>query len=151
MNSPSLDDWESDLPNLENPESGSSYRWGIPPTEDSMPQTEAAPLIQVEKSLIDGREAQLVCQQSSNSLQTSSESPSLGAFDGFEGFSPAKAPKTAPDPENPPNGSVPVRTYKVRINTRARWASRGTHLVYHHSHCVYVCFLRRRAFLQSEP
>ena len=151
MNSPSPGDLGSDLPNLADSESGSSYRWSIPPTEVSMPQTEAAPLTQVETSLIDGREVRLVCQQSSSSLQTSSERPSLGAFDGLEGFSPAKAPKTAPDPENPPNGSVPVRTYKVRINTRAHWAPRGTYLVYHHSHCVYIRFLRRRALLQSEP
>ena len=101
-------------------------------------------------SLTNGREIRSACQQSSSSFQTSSESPSSSAFAGFEGLSPAKALKTASDPENSPNGSVPVRTYKGRINIRVHLASRGMHLVYHHSHRVYICLLRRRALIQSE-
>ena len=83
---------------------------GIPPTVESTPQTEAAPLTRSETSFIDGREVRSVCQHSSSSFQTLSESPSSGAFAGFKGFAPAKALKTASDPDSP-NGSVPVRTY----------------------------------------
>jgi len=104
-----------------------------------------------ETSLIDGRESRSVCQQSSSSFQTSSQRPSSRAFAGFEGLAPPKILKTTSDPDNLPNGGVPVRTYKVRISIRAHWVSRGTHLVYHHSHRVYVCLLRRRTLLQSEP
>jgi len=84
-----------------------------------MPQTEAAPVTRVETSLIDGRENRSASQQSSSSFQTSSEIPSPCAFPGFEGLSPPKALKTASDPENSPDGSIPARTYKVGINTRA--------------------------------
>jgi len=110
---------EVNLPNWGKSESGSPYLWGILPTEESIPQTEAAPLTRSETSLIDGRESRSVCQQSSSNFQTSSERPSSSASVGLEGHSPAKALKTASDPENSPDGSVPVRTYNVRINTRA--------------------------------
>lgn len=116
-----------------------------------MPQTEAAPLTQVETSLIDGREVRSASQQSSSNFQTSSERPSSNALAGFEGLSPPKALKTASDPENLSDGSVPVRTYRVGINERAHWALRSTHLIHHHSYRVYVGRLRRPARLQSEP
>ena len=82
-----------------------------------MPQTEAAPLIRSETSFIDGRELRSGCQQSSSSFQTLLERPSSSEFVGFEGLPPSKTLKTTSDPDNLPNGSVPVRTYKVRINT----------------------------------
>jgi hypothetical protein len=93
----------------------------VPPTWGSIPQIEAAILTRSETSLIDGREKRSVCQQSSSSFQTLSESPSSSAFAGFEGLSSPKTLKTASDPENSPNGSVPVRTYEVRINIYAYW------------------------------
>jgi hypothetical protein len=115
-----------------------------------MPQIEAAILTWSETSFIDGRENRSVFQQSSSNLQTLSESPSSSAFAGFEGFSPANALKTSSDPENSPNGSVPVRTYKARIDMRTHWKSRGTYLVRRHCHRVYVGLLRGRAHVQSE-
>ena len=141
---------EVNLPNWGKSESGSPYRWGILPTEESIPQTEAAPLTQVETSLIDGRENRSVRQQSTSNFQTSSERPSSNAFPGFEGLSPPKTLKTASGPENPLDGSAPVRTCMVKINTRAHCESCGAHLVYHHCYRVYVGFLRRYALLQPE-
>ena len=151
MNSTFLDYRRSDVPNLAKFESGSSTRWGMPLTEGSMLQTEAAPLTRVETSLINGREIRSVCQQSSSSFQTSSESPSSSAFAGFDGLSPLKTSTTTSYFDILPNGNVPVRTYKVGINMRTHSASRGMHLVHYHSHRIYVGLLRRRASVQSEP
>jgi len=78
-----------------------------------MPQAEAAALKWVEASFIDGREVRSVCQQSSSSFQTLSESPSSSAFVGFEGCSPLKTLYTTSNTGSPPNGSAPVRTYKA--------------------------------------
>ena len=116
MNSTLLGDWESDVPNLNKSESGSSYRWGVSPAGESMPQFEAADFTQVERSLTDGREAQSVSQQCSNSLQTLSERPSPIAFSGFWGFSPPKTLKITSEPPSLPYGNDPVRTYNARIS-----------------------------------
>ena len=123
----------------------------MPLTEESIPQAEAANLTRSETTFTDGREVRSVCQQSSSSFQTLSESPSSSAFSGFEGLSPAKTLKTTSDPVDLPNGNVPVRTYKVGINMRTHWISRGMHLVHYHSHRIYVGLLRRYALVQSEP
>jgi len=116
-----------------------------------MPQTEAAALTRTETSVIDGREVRSVCQQSSNSFQTSSERPSLSAFAGFEGFSPLKTLKTSSDPDSLPNGSVPVSTCEARISTRTHQSSRDMYLIYHHTHCVYVGLLRGFALIEAKP
>ena len=150
MNSPSSDDQGSDLPNLNKFESGSSCRWVIPSTGESIPQVEAADLTQAETSLTDGREAQSAFQQSSSSLQTSSERPSSIAFPGFRGFSPPKTLKTTSEPSSLPYGNNPVRTYNVRINMRAHWATRHTYLIYCHRHRIYIGPLCRCALVQSE-
>ena len=143
MSSTSLGNRGSDLPNLAKSESGSSYRWGTPPTGGSMPQAEAAALTRAETPSTDGREVWSVFQQSSSSSQTSSERPRLSASAGFEGLPPTTTLKTTSDPDILPNGSFPVRTCKGRINMRAHWASRGTYLVYHHPHRIYVGLLRK--------
>ena len=102
-------------------ESGSSYHWVIPPTEESIPQREAAPLTRSETLSIGGREVRSGCQESSSNFQTLSERPSSSAFAGLEGLSPTRTLKTTSDPDNLPNGSFPVRTYKVRISICTHW------------------------------
>lgn len=151
MNSTSLGGWRSDLPNLKRSESGSSCRWVTPPTEDSVPQTEAATLTRLETSVTDGRSLRSLCQESSSSFQTFSERPSPDAFSGFKGLPPSNTLNTISGPGSPPNGSVPVSTCTGRINTRTRQASRGGYLVYHHCHRVYVAFLRRHTLFQPKP
>ena len=152
MNSLSSDDQRSDLPNLDEYESGSSCRWVIPPTGESIPQVEAADLIQAEASLTDGREARSALQQSSNSLQIPSERPSSIAFSGFGGFSPpeTKTLRITSEPPRLPYGNDPVRTYNVRINMCAHWATCHTYLVYCHRHRIYVSLLCRYALFRSE-
>ena len=110
MSSTSLGGWRSDLPKLNKSESGSSCRWGVSPTGESIPQVEAADLTQAETSFTDGREAESALQQSSNNLQTLSERPSLIAFAGFRGFSPPKTLKTTSEPTILPYGNDPMRT-----------------------------------------
>ena len=150
MSSTSLGGWRSDLPKLNKSESESSCRWCVSPTGESTPQVEAADLTQAETSFTDGREAHLAFQQSSSSLQASSESPSSIAFSGFRGFSPPKILKITSGPSSLPNGKDPVRTYNVRINIRAKRAPRYTHLEYCHRHRIHIGPLCRRALVQSE-
>ena len=118
MSSAQFGDWEGDLPNLNKSESGSSCRWGVPPTGESIPQVEAADCIQVKTSVTDGREAQSVSQQSSSSLQTLSERPSSIAFAGFAGFPSPSTLKITSESLSLPYGSDPVRTYDAWINMR---------------------------------
>ena len=150
MNSISLGDWERDLPNLNKSVSGSSYRSGVSPAGESIPQVEAADFTQVETALTDGREARSVSQQSSSSIQTLSERPSSIAFSGFRGFFPPKTLKITSEPPSLPYGNDPVRTYNVRINMRVRWAPCHTYLVYCHRHCIHISPLRRCTLVQSE-
>ena len=150
VSSTSLGGWRSDPPKLNKSKSGSSCRWGVSPTGESTPQVEAADLTQAETSLTDGREAESVFQQSSSSLQTSSESPSSIAFSGFRGFSPPKTLKITSGPSSLPNGKDPVRTYNVRINIRTKWAPRYTYLEHCHRHRVHIGPLCGRALVQSE-
>ena len=107
VNSTPLGGWMSDLPNLAESESGSSYCWGTPQTRGSVPQIDAAAVTRPKTFFTDGRSVRSVCQQSSNSFHTSSERPISSAFTGFRGVSPSRTPNTA---SSSLNGSVPVST-----------------------------------------
>jgi len=150
MNSKSVDERGGDLPNLKRSESGSSCRWVTSPTEDSVPQIEAAVLTRLETSITDGRSLRSLCQQSSSSFQTLSERPSSRAFVGFEGVPPPKTLNTTSGPGSLPNGSVPVSTYVGGINMRVHQVSCDAYLVYHHGYCVHVGLLRRYALVQPK-
>ena len=123
INFTSLDEQGNDLPNLLKADCGASYCWGISPTGESVPQAEAAALTRPKTSFINGRRVRWVCQQSSNSFQTLSEIPSSSALSGFDGLPPSTTLNTTSDPDNFPNGSVPVSTYPERINIHVRRAS----------------------------
>jgi hypothetical protein len=120
----------SALPNLVKSESGSSYRWGTPPTDESVPQADAAALTRLKKSVTEGRNARWVCQLSSNSFQILSEMPSLSASAGLKGFPPPKTLNTTSDEDSFPNGSVPVSTYTRRVGMRVHVRHRVVHTWY---------------------
>ena len=120
MSSAPPDEWRSDLPNLVKSDPGSSYRFGILLTGESVPQAHAAALTRARTSFIDGRSAGSVRQQSSSNLQILSERPRSGASVGFEGRSPPKTFNTTSGPDSFPNGDVPVSTYTGRIGKQAR-------------------------------
>jgi len=111
INFTSLDEWESDIPNLSKRDSGSSNRFGTFLTEGRIPQADAAALTRPSTSVTCGRSVRSVCQQSSRSFQTPSERPSSRAFSGFGGFPPSKTLNTTSDVDSLPNGGVPVSTY----------------------------------------
>jgi hypothetical protein len=100
------------------PESGSSYRWGTPPTGESVPQIDAAALTQLKKSVAGGRSVRWDCQLSSSSFQILSEMPSSSAFAGLEGFPPPTTLNTTSDEESSQNGSFPVSTYTRGFSLR---------------------------------
>ena len=106
-----------DTPNLAKPELWSSYPW-IPPKGESVPETDAATLTRLKKSMTDGRSVRWVCQLSSSSFQISSEMPGPSALAGLEGFPPPKTFNATSDEGSFPNGSVPVSTYTRRIGMR---------------------------------
>ena len=114
----------NNLPNLLKSDCGSSCRWGTPPTGESIPHSDDAALTRLETSLIGGRSVRWVCQQSSNNFQTLSERPTSNAFAGFEGLPPPTTLNTTSDPDNFPNGSVPVSTWTGRIRMRVLGVAR---------------------------
>lgn len=130
--------------------SGSAYPYGMSSTGRSVLQTEAARPIRSKTSSIDGRSTRWVSQQSSNNFHTLSERPSSSAFSGLEGLPPSKTFDIIMSSGILPKGVVPVRTCAGRIEILGDYVLCGTHLIYHHCHCVYIGFLCWCRLVESE-
>lgn len=112
-----LNERGGDIPSSPKSESGSAHSLDTSLIGGSVLQTDAADLMRIDTSAIDGRRARWVSQQFCSNIHTSLERPSSVAFAGFEGLSPPKTITGKVCLGKLPKGIVPVRTYAGEIDS----------------------------------